>query len=57
MKSLRKTGQLTIRFTKEQLVKLRQAAAAESRRRGEVVDPGTLLREMAMAEIDRRAVA
>ena len=57
MKSLRKTKVLTIRFTSEQLAKLRQAAAAESRRRGEVVEPGALLREMAMAEIERRSAA
>lgn len=48
MKSLDKTTLVMIRLTVEQRRKLRAAAEAESRRRGERIRPATLAREMVM---------
>jgi hypothetical protein len=44
---------LMVRISPEQRRRLEKAAAIETRRRGETVDLSQLLRELAMAEIDR----
>ena len=53
MNDLRKDKTLNIRMTRKQKAKLRRAARIESRRREEIVEPGPLLLELAMPEVDR----
>ena len=48
-----KNVKLMVRLTREQRDKLTRAARIETERRRETVDLSTLLRELAMAEIDR----
>lgn len=53
MDKLRKKDQLTIRFTTEQLRRLRRAAKIVTVQRGDVVvDAGTLAREYITAGVD-----
>jgi len=44
---------LMVRISPEQRARLKRACAIETRRRGETVDLSQLLRERAMAEVDR----
>lgn len=48
MSDLFKTERETIRFTKEQARRLALAAKIESRRKGELVETGPLLRDLGM---------
>lgn len=52
MFDLLKTERETIRFSKEQASRLAKAAAIVSRRKGEIVETGPLLREVGMPQID-----
>jgi membrane protein YdbS with pleckstrin-like domain len=52
MFDLLKTERETIRFSKEQAGRLAKAAAIVSRRKGEIVETGPLLREVGMPQID-----
>lgn len=53
-RSLHKTdaGRLTVRFTPEQRRRLELVAQAESRRRGEVMELATLIREFVMRRVE-----
>ncbi len=53
MRSLVKKSRITVRLTAEQARKLAEAAHQEARRRGELVDESTLLRELGMAGVER----
>lgn len=44
---------LMVRISPEQRTRLKRAAAVETQRRGETVDLSQLLRELAMAAVDR----
>jgi hypothetical protein len=52
-KRLHKTDRLTIRLTPAQARDIDQAARLESDRRGEVVDPSTLVRELVVKAVSR----
>lgn len=56
MSDLLKTERETIRFSKQQARWLSLAAAIESRRTGERVEVGPLLREIGVSEIKRRII-
>jgi len=51
VQDLRKTQLMSVRLAPGQLRAIKQAARLESRRRGEVVDESTLVRELALAAI------
>jgi len=53
MRSLVKKARITVRLSSEQARKLSEAAQRESRRRGELVDESTLLRELGMAAVEQ----
>lgn len=53
MKDLRKDDQLNIRMQRQQKARIRRAAKIESRRRGQIVEPGPLLLELGMPGVDR----
>lgn len=57
MRDLRKSENLTIRFTPEQREKLERAAQQRSRTVGEIVEAGALAREYIMAGVDRDLAA
>ena len=52
MSDLLKTERETIRFSKQQARWLALAAAIESRRKGEVIETGPLLRELGMHQVN-----
>jgi hypothetical protein len=47
-----KTERITVRVSPEQRSRLAAAAKAESKRRGELIEPSQLLREGGMARVD-----
>lgn len=51
MNGLSKDARLTVRFSPVQLADLDSAAKIESQRRGEIVEPSTLLRELCMSAV------
>lgn len=52
MSDLLKSERITVRFSPEQIARIEKASEIEGRRRGEMVDAGTLLRELTMPRVD-----
>lgn len=60
MDDLLKSERLMVRYTPDQLDRISRAAVIQSRRRGEIVDPSSLVRELtvpAVSEILASATA
>ena len=53
MRSLHKKEATTIRWTPAQLKDIERAVQVETRRRGELVDRAALIRELAMAGVEK----
>jgi hypothetical protein len=52
MSDLYKTERMTIRWSAEQLARIERAAEIQSRRKGELIEPGTLVRDLTMPGVD-----
>lgn len=52
MSKLYKTARMTIRWSPDQFARIERAAKIESRRRGELIEPGALVREVTMPRIE-----
>lgn len=53
MQRLHKKAQISVRWTPDQLREIEKAARIESRRRGEIVERASLVRELTLQGVER----